>query len=85
MPTKCWCQKFDVPECCDRYLEDPQGTLVHTAAVCYRVSFGPVASYAVVDILPGPATDAAIIAQAFRDEFEAKPLDVSMSTKVEPA
>lgn len=84
--NQCWCKKFLVPECCDRYLEDPKGKLVHTKAICYQVEQGPTASCSVVTILPGPVGAKAFeVAKAFRTEFEMKPLDVSMSYKVEPA
>lgn len=37
---KCNCDKFDVPECCGRYLEDVMGNIVHTENVCYDVTSG---------------------------------------------
>lgn len=52
---KCRCdKKFDIPECCGRYLEDPEGTLVHTEKVCYRTTpAGAPASHTIIEILPG--------------------------------
>ena len=33
---KCSCGRFEVPQCCRRYLEDALGNLVHTELVCYE-------------------------------------------------
>jgi len=34
--SKCNCGRFEVPVCCKRYLEDPEGKIVHTECICYE-------------------------------------------------
>lgn len=33
---KCSCGRYEVPQCCKRYLADAMGNLVHTETVCYE-------------------------------------------------